>query len=897
MLRTFSHEFTHFLEKYNAVWYNDFRKVVFETLANKHKNIFEKLHDMLKEFLADLKAYFKTIGHNPSREANALKEQVGEAVRFADNIVKMFDEGAAAAVDNYQMTVATDIETNTETEVTKHDERQAKKRIEDALAGGNPNDEGTSARTSEKDSNRSGVSKELGETKSELPQSRTDERQHRDEEIISSLLNKENYIVPKKSSPLYEAQRILTEEYEMECHVLKATAWKYENFACAYNGKIYVSENIDEYSLKTLVAHEATHGMKQKYYQPYWDFVDNTPELINFSSIEDTKSLFDIITEHLGYSVFDIDDNLDEGTKNKLIHNYYDEMNAFVYGIQQGGFTNNPEFDLEWVPNAFHDFDAYIKELSDIHEQFKSEIHKEKKEVTEYDKRRTETEERTEPGRDPKDQGSMESIGFRSRISEAMEEDPSRHPKNRPVQRQHRNENEVDFLFDRKNDLSPEKNSPLYNAQKAVTEEYGMECYVLKAAAWKRKNSACACEGKIYLSEDIDPYTLATFVPHETTHGINQKEFQPYQDFIDNTLEFINFTSEYANRLFKMISEHVGYNIVDIDDSIDEKTANALLSNFYNELNASVYGFQQGGIIDDPELDYGWIPGAFHDFDAYIRELSDIHEQYKAEIRAKKSESATVEDENYDVNDTDVQEQSRGYLDGYTNEEYNHFGWARADGILTAQENARLRSLFAETVSGQANPPKTKFGEYMIAIGDGVDNKIAYMKGEIDSPVITHILKINSSNETELDAIRRETYALERRGIQRTAGGIFDVYSAASGRGANHEQRIGIQSEHHNDRFGSERGRSSFEIERIKEILFDEDGKEITRTYAQDEQYQQRTDTLTDREILEMAANEIDITDLSEAEQSALTIFQNRLSDLKDLQEKRVEQGRLYGVF
>ena len=35
MLRTFSHEFTHFLEKYHSVWYNDFRKVVFETLPSR----------------------------------------------------------------------------------------------------------------------------------------------------------------------------------------------------------------------------------------------------------------------------------------------------------------------------------------------------------------------------------------------------------------------------------------------------------------------------------------------------------------------------------------------------------------------------------------------------------------------------------------------------------------------------------------------------------------------------------------------------------------------------------------------------------------------------------------------------------------------------------------------
>ena len=154
MLRTFSHEFTHFIEKWNPIWYNEFRKVVFdtltergenvhdlietkmsmnegmtydkasrevvaeamtdilpdanfvETLATKHKNIFDKLLDKLKEFLADLKAYFKAIGHNSSKEANALKEQVEGAVHYVDNIVKLFDKVALEAVEYYQSTVA-----------------------------------------------------------------------------------------------------------------------------------------------------------------------------------------------------------------------------------------------------------------------------------------------------------------------------------------------------------------------------------------------------------------------------------------------------------------------------------------------------------------------------------------------------------------------------------------------------------------------------------------------------------------------------------------------------------------------------------------------------------------------------------------------------------------------
>lgn len=154
MLRTFAHEFTHFIEKWNPVQYNEFRKVVFDTLrergenvddlveakqaaglsydmasrevvaeamtdilpdshfvqnlAEKHKNIFQKLMEKLKEFVESLRSYFDSLGKNRSREANALKEQVGETVRYVENIVKMFDQVAEQAVENYQLTVAVD---------------------------------------------------------------------------------------------------------------------------------------------------------------------------------------------------------------------------------------------------------------------------------------------------------------------------------------------------------------------------------------------------------------------------------------------------------------------------------------------------------------------------------------------------------------------------------------------------------------------------------------------------------------------------------------------------------------------------------------------------------------------------------------------------------------------
>ena len=67
-----------------------------------------------------------------------------------------------------------------------------------------------------------------------------------------------------------------------------------------------------------------------------------------------------------------------------------------------------------------------------------------------------------------------------------------------------------------------------------------------------------------------------------------------------------------------------------------------------------------------------------------------------------------------------------------------------------------------------------------------------------------------------------------------------------------------------------------------------------TAINSEEPQYQQRTNTLTNREVLAMAASELQTEDLSTAERDALGIFQKRLSNLETLQEERAELGRLY---
>ena len=150
--------------------------------------------------------------------------------------------------------------------------------------------------------------------------------------------------------------------------------------------------------------------------------------------------------------------------------------------------------------------------------------------------------------------------------------------------------------------------------------------------------------------------------------------------------------------------------------------------------------------------------------------------------------------------------------------------------MLSAEENIKSRSAFAAATQKLAKYPRTKAGEYMIAVGDLVDNKIVYMSGKIDSPVITRVLEIDEYDETKLDKLRRETYALERRGIQQKAGGVFNTYFGTSFGSPHFEQRGGTQSQRYNNKLGIVGGGSGETASKIKEILFGDEGNVSEKT-------------------------------------------------------------------
>ncbi|MBQ3588893.1 MAG: hypothetical protein II980_00415, partial [Clostridia bacterium] len=120
----------------------------------------------------------------------------------------------------------------------------------------------------------------------------------------------------------------------------------------------------------------------------------------------------------------------------------------------------------------------------------------------------------------------------------------------------------------------------------------------------------------------------------------------------------------------------------------------------------------------------------------------------------------------------------------YTEQEYNAFGWVRANNVINAGQYKDFTTKFAEAINGSKAFVKTKQGEFMIPVSDiydkvfeGVNNTIVYAKGTIEQPIITRVLQILEFEETILDKMRRIVYASERRGIQQKNRNLYRYYN------------------------------------------------------------------------------------------------------------------------
>lgn len=159
--------------------------------------------------------------------------------------------------------------------------------------------------------------------------------------------------------------------------------------------------------------------------------------------------------------------------------------------------------------------------------------------------------------------------------------------------------------------------------QKAIG--YGVPSFVIPDTVYdrfrgdKKQRYAFSYSGQIYLREHIpETYQNVAIAEHEATHVMRQIGYAPYMDFLQRTPDMINFHSAHTKAIVKMISAHTGVDILNATPKQLEK--------FYDEINAGMYGHIAKGQVEELRAVYG---DAFKDFDAYVRELTDIHEQFK----------------------------------------------------------------------------------------------------------------------------------------------------------------------------------------------------------------------------------------------------------------------------
>ena len=216
--------------------------------------------------------------------------------------------------------------------------------------------------------------------------------------------------------------------------------------------------------------------------------------------------------------------------------------------------------------------------------------------------------------------------------------------------------------------------------------------------------------------------------------------------------------------------------------------------------------------------------------------------------------------------DDEVQEQRRDYIDeGYATDSTN---WAYENFIIDETARARFYEVIADQNKRNYSVPRNKNGVYMIEH----NNKIMFTDGDFKAPTLSKVIVFDTNYDANM------AYA---------KGLIFDEERRTAGHG---EALRAIE-----DLFG-EGYVSEYNSKIYKPDAWKNRGREREdgRGFDQEVQDQERTSPLTDRDVLEAAANDIGISDMSDAEQAALQTFKDRLTELHELQEKRAEAGRLY---
>lgn len=168
--------------------------------------------------------------------------------------------------------------------------------------------------------------------------------------------------------------------------------------------------------------------------------------------------------------------------------------------------------------------------------------------------------------------------------------------------------------------VEPAKGSVAYAEQRTAVD-YGVPSFVVADATWaKNKGStpAFSADGQIFFRETLPEKNRGMFAPHEVTHVMRQVGYKPYLDFVERTPTMLNMSDGMTRVLLNHVAEHQHTTLENADPA-----------RLYDEFNATMYGHIAVGkadmFVDGPAAH------VFHDFDAYAKELGELHERFKTD--------------------------------------------------------------------------------------------------------------------------------------------------------------------------------------------------------------------------------------------------------------------------
>lgn len=161
------------------------------------------------------------------------------------------------------------------------------------------------------------------------------------------------------------------------------------------------------------------------------------------------------------------------------------------------------------------------------------------------------------------------------------------------------------------------------HAEQQVAMEYGVPSFVIRDSVWAasgKKAKAFSTQGQIYMSESLPEALRGYTAMHEITHVMKQVDFKPYLGFIRRTPTMLHLGHPYTEALLEQAAKHRG---IDRTKPLSAKDKQKL----YDEFNAMFAGQKAAGTLDGRRH---ILDEVFRDFDAYMAELTEIQEAFKA---------------------------------------------------------------------------------------------------------------------------------------------------------------------------------------------------------------------------------------------------------------------------